>query len=251
MFTQDLIITTYNSIESCNILINQVIYFSKFFNKIIIVDDKSTDKTFPYLKLRLSSLDNIVLLQNKANNGPSGSRNKGVAISNANYVSFLDSDDIFCKDKFKIINEFCNLNHPDIFFHGYKIIYSKKHKSKILNSNIEIHSKYIYLFKSIYVTPALTIKREIFEKEGGYDINLRYAEDLDLYIRLRMKYNFHYIKSDLVGVYKSKYSISSNRRKMRLSIIKILMKNISSFKFKSIIFIIAITTNFLKLIINK
>ena len=56
------------------------------------------------------------------------------------------------------------------------------------------------MFKSLYVTPAFTCKREILNDIGGYDINIRYAEDLDLYIRLRRKFNFYFLRDEFVIV---------------------------------------------------
>ena len=251
MFSQDLIITTYNSFEYCNLLSRNIIKLSQFYDNIIVVDDYSEDNTYDFLYAKLFEIKNIKLIKNNSNLGPSLSRNLGVKYAISDYISFLDADDIFCYKKYKVIKEFCNLHSPEILFHSYKIIKNREFTSNKSKNNYKIHKNHLYLFKSLYVTPAFTIKRKTFLKEKGYDPKLRYAEDLELYIRLRKKYNFFFLNHDLVGVYKSNKSLSSNRRKMRINIIKILFRELSIKKLNSLIFSLAIFINLCKIIINK
>ncbi len=251
MSSQDLIITTYNSLDYCNLLCEQIIYLSKLYNRIIIVDDNSNDNTFNFLCCELNEINNIKLVKNNFNFGPSLSRNLAINYSNAEYISFLDADDVFCNKKFFEISKFCNDYSPEIIFHDYKIIKKRVHTSECKKKGFEIHKYYLYLFKSLYVTPAFTIKRKIFLEENGYDNSIRYAEDLDLYIRLRKKYNFYFLKCDLVGIYRSQNSLSSNRRLMRKSIIKILYKQLSFKKVSSLVFFIAIIVNLCKYALDK
>ena len=249
MFSQDLIITTYNSQDHIKELNKQINYLKNFFEKIIIIDDCSCDNTIEHLKNKIDK--NIVLLKNKSNMGPSFCRNLGAKFSNSDYISFLDSDDIFSKQKYNIIKSFCDIYKPDILFHDYKIIKKRKFNTKKESYKFKIQKNYKFLFKSIYVTPAFTIKRQIFLKENGYNEKIRYAEDLELYIRLREKYFFYFLDIPLVGIYKTSTSQSSNRRKMRLNIMKILLKKISKLNFLSFLLIISFSINLCKFLINR
>lgn len=251
MFSQDLIITTYNSLEYCNLLSENIIKLSRSYENIIVVDDYSKDNTYDFLLSKLGKKNNIVLIKNNSNLGPSLSRNIGVEYSKSDYISFLDADDIFCYRKFNVIKEFCNKNSPDVLFHNYKVIKNRKFTSNHINNKYKIHKNHLYLFRSIYVTPAFTIKRKIFLKEKGYDPKIKYAEDLEFYIRLRKKYNFFFLDYDLVGIYKTNKSLSSNKRKMRISIIKILLKEIRIQNLNSLFFLLAIFINLCKFLLNK
>ena len=120
-----------------------------------------------------------------------------------------------------------------------------------------MHKGYLYLFKSLYVTPAFTCKREILNNIGGYDPKLRYAEDLDLYIRLRKKYSFFFAKDKLVKITNrlerkiDSAHLSHDFSLMRKSINKILIKNIFKFKTDSVIFLFAYLINILKAIVEE
>ena len=62
--------------------------------EVILVDDCSTDNTVEVIeKFRLSHTLNLIFAKNEVNFGPAKSRNKGIAISNAEYIAFCDSDD--------------------------------------------------------------------------------------------------------------------------------------------------------------
>ena len=63
--------------------------------KIYIVDDGSTDDTE---KAIMGIKDKHILLK-KSNGGVSSARNYGIKESNSEFVSFLDSDDLWHKDK--------------------------------------------------------------------------------------------------------------------------------------------------------
>ena len=88
--------------------------------------------------------------------------------------------------------------------------------------------------------------------EGGYNSKLRYAEDLDLYIRLKNKYKFFFIKDKLVKITNRRdrkldpNHLSSNFFLMRKSINTILIKNIFKFRFSAIVFLLAFFVNIFK-----
>ena len=75
-------------------------YFTKlsqqtFFNQIevIWIDDCSNDGTYERLLTYSKRYNNIILIRNESNRGSGYSRNRGLDLSNGEYISFLDSDD--------------------------------------------------------------------------------------------------------------------------------------------------------------
>ena len=62
----------------------------------------------------------------------------------------------------------------------------------------------------------------------GYNEHIRYGEDIELYIRLKRKYTFKYYEDELVEieypVLEKQKSLSSNQAKMRISIMKIFLR---------------------------
>lgn len=85
--------------------------------EIIIIDDKSTDKTYQNLLRYMVNNENknILLLQNEKNIGAGATRNKGMKKAIGEYVMFLDSDDYLYPYLDRFMNE---LTGEDIVYYG-------------------------------------------------------------------------------------------------------------------------------------
>ena len=67
---------------------------------IIIYDDEQTDELDHLLQFKKKD-KRIKIIINKKNLGAGYSRNKGIKISKGKYIAFIDSDDLWFKDKLK------------------------------------------------------------------------------------------------------------------------------------------------------
>ncbi|MAV63580.1 MAG: hypothetical protein CMG00_00140 [Candidatus Marinimicrobia bacterium] len=254
MLSHDLIITTYNSYRYLNSLYSFVSQNIKKYSKIIIVDDYSDLDFYNLLNSKLNEFKNIILFRNKSNFGPSASRNNGIKISNAEYISFHDPDDFVCKERYDIINYYLTNFKPEVLFHDFT---TTKLKKNIINTHkYKYHYGFIYLFKSLYVTPAFTCRRILLEKVGSYNEDIRYGEDLDLYIKLKNQSKFLFVNQELVKIsskserIKNVDHLSSNLKLMRKSINKILISRIFPINLKSIFYALALVINILKKFID-
>lgn len=83
------------AIQSC-IVQNQV-------SQIIIIDDKSTDKSQAIVNECIEAIADkeIILLSNEDNRGPGFSRNKGIEKATGKYIAFLDADDYYKPQRFE------------------------------------------------------------------------------------------------------------------------------------------------------
>ena len=250
MYTHDLIITTYNSFKYLDILYQFINRNIDKYSRIIIIDDFSNEEFFKLLNSKVNQFKDILIMRNEKNLGPSASRNRGIYLSDAYYLSFHDPDDYVCKERIEIIDYYLREFRPNILFHDFTV--------KSLANNIENEHKYkihygcLYLFKSLYVTPAFTCKRNLLKKVGGYNENIRYGEDLDLYIRLRELSKFFFVNQKLVTIsskvdrIKDGDHLSSNIKLMRKSIDNIFLSKIRPIKINSIILIFALICNNIK-----
>jgi glycosyltransferase involved in cell wall biosynthesis len=96
------IIPYYNSDSTLKKAIISSLELVGFDGEIVLVDDCSNDTSFTYINELLKIHPNIIYYRNNINLGVSISRNKGLELATKQFVTFLDSDDIF------------NINYSDI-----------------------------------------------------------------------------------------------------------------------------------------
>ena len=97
----DVIMPNYNKGEFLEESINSVISQEYEYWKLYIIDNFSTDESKKILKRYKNIKKDINLIFLSKNKGASFSRNLAIRLSNSKYISFLDSDDYWSKDKLK------------------------------------------------------------------------------------------------------------------------------------------------------
>ena len=158
----DIILPTYNCAEYIEEAINSVIDQTLENWKLIIIDDASKDSTTSLIKNYLND-KRIVLKILKKNKGQGFCRNLALRYSNSKYVAFIDSDDIWKKDKLKKQIEFMNNFNLDFTYTDFTI-FKEINGVKKLNKQIVLPEKFTYdLFvnKTSICTSTMIIKRSI------------------------------------------------------------------------------------------
>lgn len=192
-----------NSIQS---LINQT--FDEW--ELIVWDDASTDNT---LSIVNSFNDKrIKIYKNDLHIGLGLSRVKAQEYLKGEYISILDSDDIYEKDKLKkqiqAFNEDKNLS---LVTSWYSIIDKKNkeiNKIRISNNLSEIKNK-LY-GDNIFAHSSIVYKRIEAEKVGWYSNKLEYSQDYDLTIKLLKNNPFFIAQEYLVKIRDSETSMTRN-----------------------------------------
>ncbi|NNC51085.1 MAG: glycosyltransferase [Flaviramulus sp.] len=162
--------------------------------EIIIINDGSTDKSLDIVK-KINS-NNISVYNNK-NNGLSFSRNFGIKRSQANFIAFLDADDIWADNYLETIYNLVQLNKSNfVFATRTKVLKPKNNLSvshKEFNaffakpiSNHSLFRKYLLNFS------AIVIHKNVFDNVGYFKENINYGEDEDFAIRCFTNYELIY-----------------------------------------------------------
>ena len=164
----------------------------------IIVDDASTDDSLKYLR-SLKDM-RIRLIKNTENLGLAKSLNKAINISNGEYIARMDADDVSLPRRFERQVTFLQKN-PSIYLCGSwvnlinakgQIIGEKKYPQepqKVRNA---------LSWYTAVIHPTFMGKKKFFQKMKGYRVNYDFAEDYDLLVRAKNKFEIANIGQKLL-----------------------------------------------------
>lgn len=166
--------------------------------ELVIMDDGSSmDDSFDVAQKAILGHAQCHLYRQQ-NAGVSVARNNGVALSQGEYLCFLDADDwwepTFLEEMSSLIDEF-----PDagIFGTSYRIVDEVKQKTRnaVMGVDKSFEKGYIDYFKayvkSFYMplwTGAVCIPRKVFDEVSGFKPTLKMGEDFDLWVRIVLKH---------------------------------------------------------------
>lgn len=180
--------------ESVESVLNQTFPDLEF----IIVDDGSTDRTWPIL----AKYDDprIRLIQNVKNIGLASSLNKALSIAVGSYVARMDADDISLPDRLAIQHRYLEAN-PEVGVLGTQMIiidmYGRGSKTYHVPST---HGAILWglFFGNPLAHPTVMFRRDPVVACGGYDETIKASQDKDLWIRLCDRIRFANLEDRLV-----------------------------------------------------
>ena len=128
----DIILPNFNKSEYLKESIESVLNQTFQNWKLYIIDDCSTDKSFEILNYYKQN-EKINIIRLKRNKGPSFCRNLGIRISNSNFISFIDSDDYWDRNKLKDQIEFMKTNNLLFTYTDFIPFIQNKNSKKFLD----------------------------------------------------------------------------------------------------------------------
>lgn len=181
---------------------------------VIVVNDGSTDeseavaKSFP------------VRYHFQSNQGRSGARNSGIGLANGTWIAFLDSDDVWFKDKLERQARFI-ADHPEVVMvHGNvevidsggspipglnRTIRTLWNRSNRLPNTYERWTEDCRCFLSTVV-----MKKETLRKTGLFDPQFKANEDLDLFLRMAAVGAIGFLRGSPLAYYRMHEDNSGN-----------------------------------------
>lgn len=90
--------------------------------EIIVVDDASTDNTVEVVKTMMAEDNRITLKQHAKNQGVAAARNLGTETASAQYVAFVDADDIWLPDKLALQVAFMDKHQAKLGYGSYELV---------------------------------------------------------------------------------------------------------------------------------
>lgn len=167
--------------------------------EIVVVNDGSRDNTEAVIK---NYRDRRLRYFSQENRGIARTRNKLLREAKGEYITFLDSDDIYLPDKVREEVEFLETNSD------YGAVYCDLRYFFDENPNKLYRHKYVFhsgdilaeLLKRQFITnTTLMLRRSVIEKIGDFNEEAREVEDWSYFLRMsRAGIKFGFIKEDSV-----------------------------------------------------
>lgn len=167
-----IIIPVYNSSFTLKECLDSI--FSSTFKdyEVIVVSGNSTDDS-----IKIAKQFKIKIIELPENKGPALARNKGFQVAQGDIILFLDSDVILNKNSLSLIIDKFSLTEVNaiqgIYSHepNYKYLATQFYQSYLCYYVWPENKKYA----STLVTGCFAIRKEIFNKFGGFDVNIENA----------------------------------------------------------------------------
>lgn len=209
------VIPTYNKAQSLKKAIESVLNQTYQNLEVIVIDDGSTDETKEVVK---SFKDPRIIYFWKKNKGPASARNMGIKRAKGKYIAFLDSDDLWLKEKLEKQIDFMERN-PETGLLGTGC-YEVTDKGKAIGKKIfprknKVLQKDLIKYNP-FIQSSIMTKREVFDKVGLYDEKFRESEDYELWLRLAEYYKIGNLPVPLVMKRYYQESLSSAKDKEQL-----------------------------------
>ena len=152
--------------------------------EIILIYDDSNRSDLIFVKKTLKKIKNKNIIVNKKNMGAGISRNHGIKKSKGKFLSFLDSDDVWDKNKLKKQIKFMKNNCLEFSYSNYSIIDEKGILLKKIKSPNIIKFRDL-LFSCDIALSSVIINSKLLKSEKFP--NLKTKEDYLLWLKLSKK----------------------------------------------------------------
>ena len=186
------IVPTYNRADMVCRAVNSILGQSYENVEVIVIDDNPTDSAARLATEKAMSVykDNsrVKYIKNESSLGGSGARNKGIEYATGEYISFLDDDDIYLKNKLTVQVEYMQKSGCDMSFSNVRI-----HDSADVLIDFRAHEQYVtsmdnnellkqHVMHSLTPTATYMYKIEAIKSIGGFH-SVPVGQEFDLMLR--------------------------------------------------------------------
>lgn len=203
----DVVIPVHNGASFIDRCLESVVRQSIAANKIFVVNDGSTDSTQLILEAWVAR-DSRVRPIKLPKSGVNAARNAGISQSEADFIAFLDVDDVWMPRKLeqqlKVFRD--SDNSLGLVYGGQAVIDQEGNSINGVGKYDPITRGEVYL-KLLHEGNLITgsasnvmVRREVFADVGLFDVSLTFAEDWEMWIRIARRYKVDYVNEVTVKI---------------------------------------------------
>ncbi|MCJ8161076.1 glycosyltransferase family 2 protein [Acinetobacter zhairhuonensis] len=153
--------------------------------EIIVVDDASTDPSWPSVSSQLEQqYPKVKIIRNTDNKGPASRLNQGGDIAQGDYLFFMDADDVLAPNRLKQIMEQMQTESCDLFYGNKVKIHDLTEINKYpLMNTCTINQPLTYMIQHNIMEMCVMCSKSIWQKSQGCNTSL-FIQDESLALQL-------------------------------------------------------------------
>jgi len=181
--------------------------------EVILIDDNSQDGSAEHIESLIEKYPgNYKLLQTDKNLGASGARNLGIASAAAEFIAFLDADDLWLPGKLekqlramKTEPSTALVTCDSLKVTRFGEVKSRSHRNKLPISGPDAWKT--LLSYNFIPTPTVLTRTELVKRANGFDVDLKISEDLNLWIMIAKQGSIQVVNEVLVHYFDTPESL--------------------------------------------
>ncbi|MDD5376750.1 MAG: glycosyltransferase [Candidatus Gracilibacteria bacterium] len=183
-----IILPTYNGSRYIGEAIDSVLAQDYENFELIIINDASTDKKVEEIILQYQQSDNrIIYIKNEVNLERSTSKNKGANQAKGDYIAFIDDDDTWSnvrklEKQIEVLTHFTQVGIVGTYATCIDENYVNIGNISTHNTDADIRNN--LLLTNQFIQSSILIRKDIFQKVGGFNESMNLCEDYDLWLRV-------------------------------------------------------------------
>jgi glycosyltransferase involved in cell wall biosynthesis len=159
--------------------------------ELILINDGSTDGSGKILD-EFAAQDARLRVLHQPNGGLANARNVATRLARADWITYLDSDDIWFPEALERHRDYLRQHPQGRFLYGYC------HRLLVDGTVVPLKGEFqeqptgaAELFGRVFLCPLCVCHhRDLWELAGGFDRSLRYCDDYDFFLRVALHCRF-------------------------------------------------------------
>ncbi len=182
-----IVIPLYNKEKSINRTIDSVLTQKNKNFELIIINDGSTDDSLLHASSYNDPRIKIITQENK---GVSSARNLGIKNAKYSWVAFLDADDMWLPEHLTELEKIIKKKPDACMVATRSFETKKKFPDNKKNQAIKEIDYFSLAAKKIGIinSSCVCIRKDILDKIGGFSVEYKLGEDLELWAKVALKY---------------------------------------------------------------